>query len=127
MGDIIARIGEFVKRHREAGWQCLVLCLIGWSAYNIGTLRGQSAAPGPAVPLLEARDSIVSQTPAPGRGSGVDRSDTRVVVSKSSASKKYHYSWCSSALRIKEENRVWFPTAAAAQAAGYSLAGNCSE
>jgi hypothetical protein len=48
-------------------------------------------------------------------------------VSKSSASKKYHHAWCSSGLRIKEENRVWFPTADDAIAAGYSLAGNCRE
>jgi methylphosphotriester-DNA--protein-cysteine methyltransferase len=33
--------------------------------------------------------------------------------------------WCSSANRIKEENKVFFLTKEAAQAAGYTLAGNC--
>jgi len=51
--------------------------------------------------------------------------DLRVVVSKNSSSKKYHYSWCSGAKRIKPENQVWFESESAAQAAGYSLAGNC--
>jgi len=51
--------------------------------------------------------------------------DLRVVVSKSASSKLYHFTWCSGAKRIKEENKVWFNTEAEAVAAGYSLAGNC--
>ena len=53
--------------------------------------------------------------------------DTRVVVSKASTSKKYHYSWCASANKIKEENKLWFNSDKEAEAAGYTLAGNCSK
>lgn len=51
--------------------------------------------------------------------------DPRVVASKAAGSKLYHYSWCSGAQRIKESNKLWFPTEADAISAGYSLAGNC--
>jgi len=38
---------------------------------------------------------------------------------------KYHLPWCSGALRIKEENKVWFASKAEAEEAGYSPAANC--
>jgi len=38
---------------------------------------------------------------------------------------KYHFPWCSGAERIKEENKKWFDSIAAARAAGYSPAANC--
>jgi len=51
--------------------------------------------------------------------------DLRVVASKASNSKLYHFTWCSGSKRIKEENQLWFDNEAAAIAAGYKLAGNC--
>ena len=127
---MIPRIGDWVKRHRERLWTALVLLLAAWSAYNVGLIRARQGAR----PLQDAamfRETVVSQAPASvGKGTAkpaADRSDPRVVVSKSSSSKKYHHTWCAGAKQIKEENRVWFPTADAARAAGYSLAGNCSE
>jgi hypothetical protein len=50
-------------------------------------------------------------------------SEGGVVVSKNGS--KYHYPHCGSAKRIKEENKIMFPTPAAAEAAGYTLAANC--
>lgn len=129
---IIARIGEFVKRRQEALWRLLVLSLISWSTYNLGLLHAQRGGnPAQSSAILKVRDSIVSHTPVPGQGSasGTQRpphDDIRVVASKTSSSKKYHFSWCSSGQRIKEANRIWFPTAQDAQAAGYTLAGNCN-
>lgn len=38
---------------------------------------------------------------------------------------KYHYPWCSGALRIKEENKVWFSSIEEARQAGYTPASNC--
>jgi len=38
---------------------------------------------------------------------------------------KYYLPSCSGAKRIKDENKVWFATAAAAAAAGYEPAANC--
>lgn len=46
-----------------------------------------------------------------------------VVASKSGT--KYHLPTCSGASRIKPENLISFASAAAAEAAGYSPAGNC--
>ncbi len=45
------------------------------------------------------------------------------VASKSG--KKYHLPWCSGAANIKESNKIWFDSKAAAEAAGYTPAANC--
>lgn len=47
----------------------------------------------------------------------------KIVGSKNGS--KYHYPWCQGAERIKEENKVWFATAAEAKRAGYTPAANC--
>ena len=52
------------------------------------------------------------------------QSNTTVIGSKNS--NKYHYSYCPGAKQIKEENKIVFSTPETAQAAGYTLAANCS-
>ena len=51
------------------------------------------------------------------------QSNTTVVGSKNGS--KYHYSHCSGAKQIKEENKIVFSSPQTAEAAGYSLAANC--
>ncbi len=48
---------------------------------------------------------------------------TSVVASKNGT--KYHFSYCPGAKSIKEENKISFNSAQEAEAAGYTLAGNC--
>lgn len=123
---IIARIGDFVKHHKELLWRAFIMLCIGWSAYNIGLIEARRGVqPAQSSALLHARESIVSQTPTIGERTTVNKSDTRVVTSRNSSSKKYHYSWCASGKRIKETNRVWLPSEQDALRAGYTLAGNC--
>jgi len=47
----------------------------------------------------------------------------KYVASKSGTS--YHYPWCQGALKIKEENKIWFNSKEEAEKAGYKPAGNC--
>lgn len=49
---------------------------------------------------------------------------TSVVASKNGS--KYHFLHCPGAKQIKEENKIVFATPAAAEAAGFTLAANCS-
>ena len=43
----------------------------------------------------------------------------------SKTGKKYYFPWCGTALRIAEENKVWFATIEDARAKGYTPATNC--
>ena len=72
--------------------------------------------------LTESATPSVSQTASVIKA--VDNENTSVVVSKNGT--KYHYLHCSGAKQIKEENKIVFATPAAAEAAGYTLAANCS-
>lgn len=47
----------------------------------------------------------------------------KYVASKSGTA--YHFPWCPGALRIKEENKIWFETKEEAEARGFKPAGNC--
>lgn len=76
-------------------------------------LAGQVAATSPT------REQI-------GLSGGVETEETangRLVASKNST--KYHLPWCPGALRIKEENKIWFATAEEAENRGYAPAANC--
>lgn len=53
----------------------------------------------------------------------IPNSSGKYVASKSGSA--YHFPWCSGALRIKEENKIWFETKEEAEKAGYKPAGNC--
>ncbi len=111
------------------------MLLIAGIAYNLGRI---SASQKPNItfdPSGEVFQANSGALASPGAGKGPISSnkpaataapkDPRVVVSKSSSSKVYHYTWCSGASRIKLQNQRWFDTAGAAEAAGYTLAGNC--
>jgi hypothetical protein len=75
----------------------------------VATIAGE---PSPSPPPPAA----VVQTPPPASQGGY-------VASKSGA--KYHLVTCGSAKSIKEENRIYFSTKQAAEAAGYEPAKNC--
>ena len=47
----------------------------------------------------------------------------KYVASKNGTA--YHYPWCPGALKIKEENKIWFDTKEEAEKRGYKPAGNC--
>jgi len=132
MNVIIAKIVHFVKLNRDRMWRGFVVALVAWSGYNVGIISANHGArPAQEAAIFQPRTAIVSQTPKPsGQGTTTTKSaradDPRVVASKSSKTKKYHHPWCAGASQIKEANRLWFPTATAAQQAGYTLAGNCT-
>ncbi|TSC76736.1 MAG: hypothetical protein G01um101433_704 [Parcubacteria group bacterium Gr01-1014_33] len=47
----------------------------------------------------------------------------KFVASKSGTA--YHFPWCPGALKIKDENKIWFETKEEAEKKGYKPAGNC--
>ena len=75
-----------------------------------------------SVPLSEY---VLEQSIDNKQGSGdIENAEGGVIASKNGT--KYHYPWCSGAQTMKEENKIFFESIAAARAAGYLPAGNCS-
>jgi deoxyribonuclease I len=54
-----------------------------------------------------------------------DRPDGQIIGNKTS--KKYHLPGCPGYNQTAEKNRVYFKTAAEAETAGYTKAGNCNK
>lgn len=87
-----------------------ILLLASTGAFGFGYLAGVEAE---RIHTLPRTDSPSIDTVA----------EERVVGSKSGM--KYYAAWCAGADRIGESNKIWFDSASAAQAAGYTPAANC--
>ena len=102
---LILRLQELALHHNidKLTIVCVII-LVGLGGFAIGRFSVDYSAPE-EVNVLEAS------------------SQSEVVASISGT--KYHYPWCSGAVRIKEENRIVFESILDAREAGYTPAQNC--
>ncbi len=121
--DILAKISNLVKNRRKDIFLGLCLLLISVICYNLGRTNALNKAEIETGEMANINRPTTRTSTA--KATSAQPKDLRVVVSKASTSKKYHYSWCSGAQRIKEANKLWFNNESLAQQAGYALAGNC--
>lgn len=105
-----------------------LLCVIAVTAFFLGrfSLSGQSVS-APALSLQAAAIMPIASTTATTTGtpSAPLLTETTAKYVGSKTGTKYHLTTCAGAKRIKSENKVFFTTAADAEAAGYSPAANC--
>lgn len=95
---------------------CLaILVLASMLSFGLGFLAGKDAGASKSVTL--ERSSAES--------SSSDSSGEQGQVVASQSGTRYYFPDCPGAGRISEANKVWFVSAAAAEAAGYTLAANC--
>src|SRR3989344_5880718 len=126
MNSILAKILSIVKLHQKDIFLGFCIVLISIIGFNLGQINALQKTPikitGEAnVYQATAGNSIlINKKPIPAQ-----LKDPRVVASKASTTKKYHFTYCPGAKQIKESNKLWFETDVAAQKVGYTLAGNC--
>lgn len=87
-----------------------VLIFASSASFGLGYIAGSEQGKGGQI-VLETPD-----TAAP---------DSVGEVVASANGTKYYFPDCSGAARISDANKIWFTTAVAASAAGYTLASNC--
>lgn len=118
----------------------LVIVLISTLSFGLGRLTGGGEKEGVRIdydpeisssqfPISNSnRATVINAVSNIGNSLETENSkienSTQVVGSKNST--KYHYPHCSGAKLIKEANKVTFASPTAAEAAGYTLAGNCT-
>ncbi len=89
-----------------------IIVLASSASFGLGYLAGLDARSGQGSgPLLE------SSATAPG---------TVGQVAASKGGTKYYFPSCTGANAISDANKVWFVSADAAEAAGYTRAANCT-
>lgn len=136
--SILSKFLGKIKSHQRDIFLVICIGLISFISYNLGKINVLQKTP---IKIERSADyktqnnslkanifrASSNKLEANSQKQAAKSLDTRVVVSKKSASKKYHFSWCPSAKKIKEENKIWFGTEEEAQKAGYTLAGNCNK
>ena len=129
INTMLSKFLKFIKSQQQTIFLSVCLVLVSVISYNLGQVNALQKTPlkitGKETNQANVFKATSLQKPQTTATNKPKPTDLRVVVSKKSTTKKYHYAWCSGAQRIKEENRVWFATAGEAESAGYTLAGNC--
>ena len=142
----LSKFFGFIKVYQREVVLVVVVILVSISSYNIGKIVGADRT-RPEIKILDAssagdtRDlqqanilnkttgdtdnTVPKQTPTP--KPVIDFSTIQVIASKNSSGKVYHFLWCPSVAKIKEENKITFTNEAEAIGAGYKLAGNCTK
>ncbi len=130
-GEAVGRGLPLRARHHVRNlFLSLVILLVSALSFGIGRLTAQPAGQGIKIeydPSLSAAAAPLTSESFPRKDSAPSSLSTpsgSVVASKSGS--KYHYPSCPGAKQIKESNKISFPSAQAAEAAGYTLAANCS-
>lgn len=94
-----------------------LIILIGFAGFGLGRLSilEENRTPVRVVYPQGEYEQLASTV--------ISQEEGMLVASKGGS--KYHYPWCSSALRIKESNKIWFTSKEEAEKAGYTPALNC--
>ena len=121
---------EKLKRFIEQDTWCYagLLCLCSLLSFGLGrqSVLENSVTVVPADTsriMITRHDTHAPQPAAAPVGEG---SDVAVAVVASRSGTRYHYTHCPGAKQIKRENRLEFASPSAAEAAGYTLAANCT-
>ena len=125
LDEYLNKVKSWYKISRNDLYIAGVIFLVGMAGFGLGRLSM----------LWPQKESIriqepqnFSNTPAlvnnfADKSASAVKPKGKYVASKSGAS--YHYPWCPGALKIKEENKIWFQTKEEAEGRGYKPAGNC--
>ncbi len=123
-------VGE-VARTRSNLFVVALILLVGFLGFGLGRLSKIEEARVPITieypegQLAQENASIAApDTPnEPGANTEAKATPGPIVASKNGT--KYYFDWCAGAGRISPKNKVYFATAAAAEARGLSKAANC--
>ena len=127
MNNILAKIIQTVKNRQKDIFLGLCLILISTISFNLGRINALNKTPIKITGQANVYQATIgNQAVNNPKNTPTQPKDPRVVVSKASTTKKYHFTWCPGAKQIKESNKLWFENDIDAQKAGYTLAGNCN-
>lgn len=102
----------------------LTIILVAFLSFGLGRLSKIEESKVPIT--IESAGASVLNTQNIGNNPqlGSEASKLGVIVASKNGT-KYHFPWCSGALRIKDENKIWFESEDEAKSAGYGPASNC--
>lgn len=125
------KVKNWIQDNQGDLYIAVLIFLVGLASFGLGRLSviWPEKEPIRITKNLESRiENIEDARPTDNAdiappNSKFQNSDGKYVASKNGTA--YHFPWCPGALRIKEENKIWFETKAEAEKAGYRPAANC--
>lgn len=122
-GEKIGKILARIKPHGNDIAIALIIIFTALISFGLGRLSKirENKTPITVMNMIPAKISA-GDTATPKSNSVAQKTGSLVASKKGS---KYHYPWCSGALRIKDSNKIWFSSAKEARLAGYTPAKNC--
>src|SRR3989338_2484507 len=128
---MLEKVSNFIKSSQYHIFLAICIGLISFISFNLGKVASNEKGSLKITQDANIYKAVASEetgnAPSPTPKTTPKPLDLRVVVSKASDSRKYHHVWCGSWKKIKVENQLWFNSAAEAEVAGYTLAGNCTK
>ncbi|MEX0917572.1 MAG: hypothetical protein WDZ93_00260 [Candidatus Paceibacterota bacterium] len=121
--DILRKFKRFCAD--DAFYYGTLMILMAVASFGLGRLSISQPAVGSQPASIVLSETAVERVDAEASNSGSVTDKGKYVGSVNSD--KYHLPTCTGAGRIKEANQVWFESREAAEAAGYTPAGNCEE
>lgn len=133
---MLSKLIDKIKSYQYHIFLAICILLISFVSFNLGKLasnekgsiriteggRWKVDGGNLTAEVFQASDNTPHSTLSPPKSL-----DLRVVASKKSKTKLYHFVWCPGQKRIKEENKLWFNNEQEAIQIGYKLAGNCTK
>lgn len=128
----ILKVKTWYKENKSDCYIAAVIFLVGLLSFGLGRLSVLWPQKEP-ITVVNQQSGIINQEnhlkddqgdiSSSGSKSPIYDSNGKYVASKNGSA--YHFPWCAGAQKIKEENKIWFDTKEAAEAAGYRPAANC--
>jgi hypothetical protein len=118
----------------ETFYLVIVVLLVGVGSFLLGRQSVNVSTPQTAVSRVSllaspakavSSDTVTIQSPTPLDNIVTDSAGVAKNYVASKSGTRYYTLTCSGASRIKEENKIYFSSSAAAKAAGYTPALNC--
>jgi hypothetical protein len=135
--DYYIKVKSWIGDNQKDLYIASVIFLVSIASFGLGrlsvlwpekqpiTIENQSfdnAQDGEAEIIKQKEAATVGKT-IPNSKFLIPDSHDKYVASKNGTA--YHYPWCPGALKIKEENKIWFGSKEEAESKGYKSAGNC--
>lgn len=122
LNEYLQKVKTWFKENKSDILIAVFIFLISLASFGLGRL---SILWPEKEPVTITSDELRTMN-APDQKEKVNSSLTvKVLYVASKSGTSYHYPWCAGALKIKEENKIWFQTKGEAESRGYKPAGNC--
>ena len=129
MRAILSKLSQLIKSHQSDIALVSVVIAISIISFQSGKIYALKQQSGGIIEIKQAALEEIFES----KNTATNVKQTKTVgqiqyeVIASKNSDKYHFSWCPGAGKISKQNKIPFPTEAAALAAGYILAFNCKK